>query len=127
MKLRITNNSVRLRVTPAEVKRFCEAGWIEDALELGTGPDQRFIFGLQEVDSGDVRADLEPGRITILVPKIRAERWTRTDQVGIECEQRLPDGGTVRIVIEKDLAYFDSLFREEGAEVFMALIPENAS
>ncbi len=51
MKLRIHGNSLRLRLNQAEVAQFSKTGYIEEALEFGTGA--RFTFSLESLSGVD--------------------------------------------------------------------------
>lgn len=92
MKLRISGDSVRLRLTRSEVARFAASGEVEDAVHFGGG--SKLTYALQATDSVEQpRASFSDGRIAVVVSKADAQKWATTDQVGIE-----GDG----IVVEKD-------------------------
>jgi len=119
MKLRVKNNSVRLRLTQTELTRFAAGGRVEEAIEFGLEPRQHFIYALETTaDVETVSAAFENSRITVFVPKARAEEWTRTGQVGIEAEQPVGRGKTLRLLIEKDFACLEPRAGEDERDAF---------
>ena len=103
MKLRLRNNSIRLRLTQGEVARFAETGTVEEVIEFGTGSDERFTYALVTSPSDDVvRASVIGGKITVFVPVADGHMWSSTDQVGLEGRQPATNGSELHILIEKD-------------------------
>jgi hypothetical protein len=101
MKLRIHDNSIRLRLSRTEVELFAATGHIFEALEFGGVSD--FTYVLETSESHEViRATHGAHGISILVPRTLAQKWTTTDQVGISDTQPLPGGRNLQILIEKD-------------------------
>jgi hypothetical protein len=118
MKLRMKNNSVRLRLTQTELARFGETGRVEEAIEFGLEPGQQFIYVLvadSELES--VQATINNNLVTIMIPKTQAEEWTRTEQIGIEAQQTI-GGKTLRLLIEKDFACLEPRASDEDANAF---------
>lgn len=119
MKLRMKNNSVRLRLTQTEVARFAESGQVKETIEFGLEPYQQFAYALRS-DSKikEIQAVIENNRITILIPKTRADEWARTAQVGMETEQTIGGGKTLRLLIEKDFACLEPRPGEDEADAY---------
>ncbi len=119
MKLRVKNNSVRLRLTQSEVALFNDSGRVEEAIEFGIEPHQRFVSALETNGETEMmRAAIENNRITIFVPKMQAEEWTQTARVGMEAEQEI-GGKTLRLLIEKDFACLESRAGDDDADTFL--------
>lgn len=119
MKLRVKNNSVRLRLTRSEVARFNDSGRVEEAIEFGINPHRRFIYALESgAETETMRAAIENNRITIFVPKAQADEWTQTARVEMEAEQEIGGGKTLRLLIEKDFACLEPRAGEEDADTF---------
>lgn len=119
MKLRVKNNSVRLRLTRGEVARFNDSGRVEEAIEFGIEPHQRFVYALEfGAETETTRAIFENNRITVFVPKTQAEKWTQTARIGIETEQTIGGGKTLRILIEKDFACLEPRAGDEDADTY---------
>jgi hypothetical protein len=114
MKLRMKNNSVRLRLTQTETARFAETGRIEETIEFGPEPHQKFIYAIEtdsEIEA--MQAFIENNRIILLMPKTQAETWTGTAQIGVENEQRIGGEKSLRLLVGKD---FSCLEPREGED-----------
>jgi len=100
MKLRIQNNSIRLRLNRREVEAFTSAGSLEEAFEHPLG---RLVYGLQS--SADVpRTEVLMGgdSIRIVLPVEVARDWTDTDRVGVSDEIELGEGKRLSVLVEKE-------------------------
>ncbi|MCY7348806.1 MAG: hypothetical protein LH614_21665 [Pyrinomonadaceae bacterium] len=118
MKLRVKNNSVRLRLTPGDVARFNDSGRVEEAIEFGIEPHQRFVYALETgLETERMRATIENNRITIFVPKTQADEWTNTARVEMESEQDT-GGVSLRLLIEKDFACLEPRAGEEDENTY---------
>jgi hypothetical protein len=97
MKLRVHENSLRLRLSRTEVEQFASAGRVECAVDFGGGAALRYAIE-SSADTKEPRAIFEGGRIRVLVPSAAAREWAETERVGIEAA---PVEGP-RILVEKD-------------------------
>jgi hypothetical protein len=119
MKLRVKNNSVRLRLTQTEVVRLDQSGQVEEAVEFGAEPHQRFVYRLEsDAQTEIVRATISNNLITIFLPKKQADRWINTAQIGIETEQDIGGGKTLRLLIEKDFACLEPRGGDDDKDTF---------
>ena len=110
MKLRIRENSVRLRLTKSEIAEFAEKGLVENRTEF----DNIFIYALKKSDSAEnLQANFENGRIEIIIPKDVADNWTNTEEVGISGTTE-----TLKILIEKDFACLTVRENEDESDNF---------
>ena len=98
MKLRINDNSLRLRLTRSEVEEFASSGHYESSVDLAGG---RLVYRLEkDADAMLPSAAFADGTITVSVPRSAADQWTESDDVGIE----EPHAAGLKIAIEKDFA-----------------------
>lgn len=112
MKLRISGNSLRLRLNQAEVSQFSKTGFVEDCVEFPHGAS--LAYALESLsDLTSLRASFQGGWLRIQVPGADATEWFTTDRVGISGEQPLGDGKRLSILIEKD---FQCLHGSEGPD-----------
>lgn len=118
MKLRVRNNSIRLRLTQTEVAAFAENKAVGETVEFGLSSDKHLIYRLEQAAVEDVRADFADGKITIFVPRAEAENWALTDQIGIKAEQNLGGEKLLKILIEKDFACLDPRAGEDESDAF---------
>ena len=112
MKLRIRDNSIRLRLTRGEVEDLRGGGLVEARTEFPGGID--FQYSLESSP-----ASVKPGAffsnnvMTVRLPETTVLAWATTDQVSICGEQQLDDGATLGILVEKD---FKCLVEREGED-----------
>lgn len=113
------NNSIRLRLTQGELRLFAETGRVEEAIEFGRSPRERFVYALEKkADAETMSAVFADDRITVYVPKNQADEWTATARVGMECEQQIGDGKTLRLLVEKDFACLEPRAGGDDADAF---------
>ena len=105
MKLRIRNDSLRLRLTQNEVEQFASEGMVEDAIAFGPENDQELVYRvLREDKSSSITAELVNNQINIRIPTADADEWSGTKRVGLETNQDVGNGRLLNILIEKDFA-----------------------
>ena len=100
MKLRILGNSVRLRVSQAEMSQIRSMGVVRQ--HVAFGPGRRLTYELRTVAGGRVGASYDDEHIRVTLPRAVAERWQAPDEVSIRGEQELPGGESLKILVEKD-------------------------
>lgn len=101
MKLRIHDNSLRLRLTQKEVAQFRRSGRVDAAICFA--PGQVLSYAMESLeDVAEVSAYLDDGAIRIVIPTGIARAWADTDQVGIQAWQAAGDGIRLELLIEKD-------------------------
>ena len=107
MKLRIQENTIRIRLAKSEISLLSERGFVEEKTVFGQGNEFRYRV---EITSGhsQLRALIEPFQIIIALPEDLGKEWVETDRVGLE-EILENEAGGLSIVIEKD---FQCLHRE---------------
>ena len=108
MKMRIKGNSLRLRVTPSEVKRLLQHGGIREHVQLTADPEDRLTYAVKSSLSGaTTTVAYQSGNITVSVPEIQLRTWAGSDDVGLYVELPLSDGHALSVAIEKDFACLD--------------------
>jgi hypothetical protein len=116
MKLRVRQNSLRLRLTQSEVAQFKESGIVEEALEFS--PGAKLKYALLSADVEKVTASYADGQITISIPRAEAKNWTDTNQVSLESEQDIGTNHCLKILVEKDFACLERRAGEDDADTF---------
>jgi hypothetical protein len=106
MKLRIQDDSIRLRLTQVEVRRLAEAG--EVRAETHVAPGSALVYRLRAADRADLGAALDGAEVTVFVPAAWVEGWPDDERVGFEGTQDVGDGRRLALLVEKD---FDCLHR----------------
>ena len=111
MKLRIRDNSVRLRLTRGEVDQLRDSGVVSATTSFPGGREFQYA-----VESSP--AIVTPGAflsecvVTVRLPETTVLAWANSDQVSIKGEQRLDDD-SLSILVEKD---FTCLVPREGED-----------
>ena len=101
MKLRIHENSLRLRLSQSEVAQFSKTGFVEDCINFA--PGSNFAYTLESSSSiPSAQASYQNGWFRIQVPAVAATEWFSTDRVSLSGEQPLPSGKQLTILVEKD-------------------------
>ncbi len=102
MKLRIQGNSLRLRLTQAEVQRIGEGKPVQEVMRIGEG-NPAFSYSLSiHADQQPVIVAYQNHEIRVRVSEQVAHRWVTTNQVGIEERIFSEDTPLLHILIEKD-------------------------
>jgi hypothetical protein len=118
MKLRVTKNSIRLRLSQTDVERFREAGVVDEKLVIGAGMGGSLTYRMVRGNGSAVSASLEGTILTVSVPASEADDWTATDRVGIESSQPSDNGPSLSILIEKDFACLTPRAGDEDTDSF---------
>ena len=107
MKIRIYNDTLRLRVDRTEAEQIGRGETVACATRFASG--QTFAYRLSVGDTDAVRADFDQGTIAVILPTATAEHWSSdATEVSIVAE----DGG-LQLLIEKD---FECLDPREGED-----------
>ena len=107
MKLRITTNSLRLRVSQSDLARFMESGRIEEAIHFAADACAQFSYALEQSEAQrDISIRYQPQAVTVVIPGSEARDWAGGNQVGIYGDV---DVGVSKlaVIVEKDFACLD--------------------
>lgn len=117
MKIRIKDNSIRLRLTQAEVGSVRDHGVVTSAT---TFPDGRMFQYELESSPACVSpaAIFSDNTITIRVPESDVLAWAVSSQVSICGQQALSDGDALAILVEKDFACLAPRAGEDESEMY---------
>jgi len=103
MKLRISGNSLRLRLSPADLDGIRRDGRIE--CWTGFGPGHRFVYALEcSAEVADLVAEFEQEALTITMPESWLGEWDDDEWVGFEAMQPIDGDQHLHVLVEKDLA-----------------------
>lgn len=106
MKLRIEDNTLRLRLAPDEVASFRQAGHLETVVLLGPAVADRLVYALQRDENAlgsTPSLSYTAGRLLVRLPGALADTWTSTGEVSLRGEVEVADNQVVHILVEKDL------------------------
>jgi hypothetical protein len=99
MKLRIRENTIRLRLKRAEVDQLASG---QSIVEQTHFPDSVLTYRLDVADGGDFSASFNDGNLTISLPQAEVTEWAQNDQVSIVAEQALGNSDSLSLLVEKD-------------------------
>lgn len=117
MKLRLRENSIRLRLLQSEMNMLAEAGFVAETIVFS--PNQKFTYWLKiSVDAGEICARFENEEMTIEIPAEAARDWIETDLVGLEHVQKIDEATTLKILIEKDFICVERPFDADNHDAF---------
>lgn len=107
MKLRLEENSLRLRLSEAEVTQFAATGQVAYTLVFGPNPGQTLLYALERLPASAVASAVQvryaAGLLAVEVPAALAQEWTDTEKNGFSAQIRVAEDQELRILIEKDL------------------------
>lgn len=110
MKLRIHNNSIRLRLSQPEVGKIAGGQFIMETLETVGSRENNFSYSLMPLENcSEIGAEFEQNNLKIYLPQNQADEWANSDQVSLEQVSRT---GLI-ILIEKD---FQCLHKRPGED-----------
>lgn len=117
MKLRIRDNSVRLRLTRGEVDALRDNGIVQARTAFPGG--REFLY---EVESSP--ASVNPGaflsdsKVTVRLPESAVLAWANSEQVSIVGDQQHKNGDKLDILVEKDFACLAPREGEDESDMF---------
>lgn len=118
MKLRILNNSIRLRLSQSEVSELAERKPVSATTQFPGGTT--FSYCVEpKVGIGDVQASFVDGQITVSIPTEGAYFWAVNDRaITLRSNCSLPDGGELDILVEKDFKCLTDRPHEDESDLY---------
>jgi hypothetical protein len=116
MKLRMKGDSLRLRLTRAEVQQLAAEGRVEERVSISA--DGVLVYRLKRTPAAAaLGATFENGVIEIQVPEHAAREWCESELVTLDNVQRR-GAVDLRIVVEKDFACLAPRSDEDESDNF---------
>lgn len=117
MKLRILDDSLRLRLTRTEVDVVSTDGLVRGRVHFAGTNTFDYVL---ESSPATVKpeAHISNNVLTIRVPTMDIQNWAGSEQVSIISEQVLNDGDPLKILIEKDFACLAPRDGEDESDMF---------
>lgn len=113
MKLRIFENTLRLRLKKGEVEKV---GSGESIVECMPFPGMNFTYRLDVGDTEQASALFHNGTMAVVLPQSIARPWANSDQVSIVTVLTLDGGERLSLLIEKDFKCLSPGDHRSGAE-----------
>ena len=117
MKLRILDNSIRLRLTRTEVETVCNDGLVRGRVQFAGSNAFDYVL---ESSPATVKpeAHVSNNVLTVRIPQVDITHWAESEEVSISSEQHLDDGEQLRILVEKDFACLAPRDGEDESDMF---------
>ena len=117
MKLRIRDNSIRLRLERGEVDRLRDAGLV--VAKTGFAGGGELGYAVESSAASDApEALLSGSTVTVRLPESTVLAWADSEQVSIVGEQPLAEGDMLAILVEKDFACLAPREGEDESDMF---------
>jgi hypothetical protein len=118
MKLRLLDDSIRLRLSRSEVVAAHEQGVVEGQTRFPDGSVFRFALEALPSTSG-ARACYVGDRMVVQLPAAEISAWASDDTaVSLRGELSLPVGGPLKLLVEKDFRCKSPRDDEEQSGLF---------
>jgi len=117
VKIRIKDNSIRLRLTRGEVDTMRDNGVVTSITGFPGG--RQFKYSLESSPASvNPAAFYSDNEIRVRLPETVVLAWTTTEQVSIEGDQVLDDGEILSILVEKDFACLAPRDGEDESDMY---------
>jgi hypothetical protein len=116
MKLRIKDNSIRLRLTQTEVGRIGNGDQIHSNLNFPGGEKVSYMLVGSAVEDPEI--EYKDNRISISIPTEILTKWANSDEVSLLYELSLDHDNVLELLIEKDFACLTPREDEDESDLF---------
>ncbi len=115
MKIRIRDNSLRIRLSISEVELFNEEGYLQAQTDFGKSA---FYYAVKKTNDESMSAEFINARITLFVPQHLLQEWATTNLVSVEHKVPLHNGSYLHLLLEKDFKCIDAVVTEDQSDYF---------
>ena len=119
MKLRCTENSIRIRIRKSEIEQLIKTKKVEEVVRFGNQVALTFALTIK-ASTQSVAASLVQNNLQISLPETIAQQWVNSNQVGIEVNNKISEENSLHILIEKDFPCLDRE-NEDKSDTFWEL------
>jgi hypothetical protein len=117
VKLRLLDDSIRLRLSQGEVQTAEHNGSVEGQTRFPGG--KALIVALESTDATTASASLEGNRLVVGLPAQEIGRWANDDTaVSLHGEVALADGSQLTLLVEKDFRCITPREGEDQSDLF---------
>ncbi len=112
MKIRIKNNSIRLRLTKTEVDMFAKMGKFTATTQFGT---KTLTYALKaKPNISEVEADFVGDGIVVYFPEAASKTWAKSNRVGYDNNVDWNDETKLSVLVEKDFTCLDNTIEDQS-------------
>lgn len=117
MKLRIRDNSIRLRLSQTEVGTIRSDGIVGGKIVFAAGSS--LIYCVESSPACvDPVAQFANSELLVRLPESTVVDWADSDEISIAARQLLDDGSHLDILVEKDFACLTPREGEDESDLF---------
>jgi len=117
VKLRIRQNTLRLRLTRSEVDRLAEVGRVEEATIFS--PTKRLRYALAtDAKASDLGATFADDLVQVNVPLALAREWAASERVSLQGDAKVEGGEPLRLLVEKDFECLKERVGEDDSDAY---------
>lgn len=101
MKLRLRENSIRMRLLKSEIAQLGKEGVVSEKIRFSV--DQKITYTIRvDQTASKIFSRFENAEITVNIPADLARNWIETEKVGLEHYQSIDKEPGLDIMLEKD-------------------------
>ncbi|MFT4568421.1 MAG: hypothetical protein ACI9FN_003390 [Saprospiraceae bacterium] len=123
MKLRTTNNSIRIRIRKSELLQLKKDGRVEEQINFGNEVVFSFTLVIDK-ETEAINGSLEANTLVVRIPNTTAINWIESNEVSIESVSKVSETEELQILVEKDFPCLDRP-NEDKSDTFWELVPQN--
>lgn len=117
MKLRLLDDSIRLRLSRSDVAAAEQDGLVEGQTRFPGG--STFTFALEAERQGAAGAEFAGGRMVVRLPAKEISAWANDDEaVSLRAQVDLADGSRLDLLVEKDFQCLTARPEEDQSDLF---------
>ncbi len=121
MKLRIQDNSIRLRLTRTEVDQLSEEGEVRASALFPGGSCLQYAVNSSS-KSHSLEARFDSAGIVVVIPQAEVRDWAQSERVSITGSNKVSDNSSsdaaLTILVEKDFACLKPREGEDESDMF---------
>jgi hypothetical protein len=117
MKLRIRDNSLRVRLDRREIDTLAETGRVDAFCRFGAGIALRYCV-IAHAQAEDLAAEFSDDEIRICIRPSAVSLLALTETVGVESRQSVGEGEELRLLLEKDFQCLTDRPGEDDSHAF---------
>jgi len=114
MKIRFKGNSIRLRLTQSEVKKWAADGVIKEVTSFGN--KNSLGYQLMMSEESQISASFNDDIISIDIPFTIAQEWCESEQISMKSS--IANDGTLNILVEKDFVCLTPRSGEDESDMY---------
>ena len=114
MKIRIKGNSIRLRLTQSDVKKWAAEGVVKEVTDFGNNSAMGYQLRMSE--ESQISATFNDDIISVDIPFTIGQEWCESENTSMESS--IANDGILQILVEKDFVCLTPKAGEDESDMF---------